>query len=61
MLCHKVVPIAKDTDGRMVSNTYCMKPAGHDGKCEELKDVVRQLPCGCKAAREGRGDGKTGV
>ena len=56
MLCHKVVPIAADVMGRMISNTYCMKPEGHDGKCEELKDVVQQLPCGCKVMCEGHDD-----
>lgn len=43
LLCHKVVPITTDENGRLVSNTYCMKPAGHKGKCEEVK-VEEDVP-----------------
>jgi hypothetical protein len=35
MLCQKMVVRPGDVDarGRLMSNTYCMRPAGHEGKC----------------------------
>ncbi len=32
VLCHKRIPI----EGAPMAETYCMKPAGHEGKCEEF-------------------------
>jgi len=37
ILCHKIVPLAYDDNGRMVSNTYCMKQLSHPGPCEGSK------------------------
>lgn len=33
ILCQLVIPMQSDANGRMQSNTYCMRPAGHEGKC----------------------------
>ena len=35
MLCQKIIPLEHDPKGRMMSNTYCMRPMGHKGKCEQ--------------------------
>jgi hypothetical protein len=58
ILCQKVIPTAVDTHGRMVSNTYCMLPSGHDGPCKpeteprvvEVLGVGRKNDSPCKQA-----------
>jgi hypothetical protein len=41
ILCQKVIPTIVDEHGRMLSNTYCMEPIGHAGKCKpEVKPSV---------------------
>jgi len=39
MLCQKVVlrPGDVNAQGRMIANTYCMRPGGHPGKCAPQK------------------------
>ena len=39
MLCQKVVlrPGDVNAHGLMIANTYCMRPAGHPGKCAAQK------------------------
>ena len=33
ILCQKLIPLVCDDNGRMRSNTYCMRETGHTGKC----------------------------
>ncbi len=35
MLCQKIIPLKTDAHGRLQSNTYCMRPANHEGKCAQ--------------------------
>lgn len=32
-VCQLLIPLQSDEKGRLQSNTYCMRPAGHEGKC----------------------------
>lgn len=54
--CHKPISMKYNEKGRMMSNTYCMRPLGHGGECNPQKQPEDSVTASQPLTSESKAD-----